>query len=93
MMVNINATREDEQWLFAKLNRPQAIQYLSGQDRQRFEYLTRQPTRMTTAQQATIDVMKRLPSDIGSGLVVVDACPTANNIGRFGPSERGAMIN
>ncbi|MCM0036052.1 MAG: hypothetical protein NBV66_09715 [Burkholderiaceae bacterium] len=93
MMVNINATREDEQWLFAKLNRPQAILFLSGQDRQRFEYLTRQPTRMTTAQQATIDVMKRLPSDIGSGLVVVDACPTANNIGRFGPSERGAMIN
>ena len=93
MMVNINATREDEQWLFAKLNRPQAIQYLSGQDRQRFEYLTRQPTRMTTAQQATIDVMKRLPSDIGSGLVVVDDCPTANNIGRFSPSERGAMIN
>ncbi len=93
MMVNINATREDEQWLFAKLNRPQAIQYLSAQDRQRFEYLTRQPTRMTTAQQATIDVMRRLPSDIGSGLVVVDACPTANNVGRFGPSERGAMIN
>lgn len=93
MMVNINATREDEQWLFSKLNRPLAMQYLSSQDRQRFEYLTRQPTRMATAQQATIDVLKRLPSDIGSGLVVVDACPTAQNIGRFGPSERGQMIN
>ena len=94
MMVNIEASLEDEQWLFGKLNRgPFAMKNLSGQDRQRFEYLTRQPTRMATAQQATIDVLKRLPSDTGSGLVVVDNCPTANNIGRFGPSERGAMIN
>jgi len=94
MMVNIDASRQDEQWLFGKLNRgPFAMKNLSGQDRQRFEYLTRQPTRMATAQQATIDVLKRLPSDIGSGLVVVDACPTAQNIGRFGPSERGQMIN
>ena len=94
MMVNINATRQEEQWVFANLNRgPLAMQFMSGQDRQRLEYLTRQPTRMVTAQQATIDVLQRLPSDVGSGLVVVDACPAARNMGRFAPSQRGQMIN
>lgn len=94
MMVNINASRQDEQWVFANLNRgPLAMQFMSGQDRQKLEYLTRQPTRMVTAQQATVDVLQRLPSDVGTGLVVVDACPAARNMGRFAPSQRGQMIN
>ena len=94
MMVNVNASRQDEQWVFANLNRgPLALQFMSPQERQRLEYLTRQPTRMVTAQQATIDVLQRLPSDVSSGLVVVDACPAARNMGRYAPSQRGQMIN
>jgi hypothetical protein len=94
MMVNINASRQEEQWLFSTLNRgPLAMQFLSSQDRQKLEYLTRQPTRMVTAQQATADVLQRLPSDVGTGLVVVDACPAARNMGRYAPGQRGQMIN
>ena len=94
MMVNINASRQEEQWVFANLNRgPLALQFMSPQERQKLEYLTRQPTRMVTAQQATIDVLQRLPSDVSSGLVVVDACPAARNMGRYAPSQRGQMIN
>lgn len=94
MMVNVNASRQDEQWVFANLNRgPLALQFMSPQERQKLEYLTRQPTRMVTAQQATIDVLQRLPSDVSSGLVVVDACPAARNMGRYAPSQRGQMIN
>ncbi len=93
MMVNINASRQEEQWLFSVLNRsPMAMQFLSPQDRQKIEYLTRQPTRMVTAQQATADVLQRLPSDVSTGLVVVDACPAARNMGRYAPGQRGQMI-
>ncbi len=94
MMVNVNASRQDEQWVLGTLNRgPLAMQVLTPQDRQRLEQLTRQPTRMVTAQQATVDVLQRLPSDVGTGLVVVDACPAARNMGRYAPTQRGQMIN
>lgn len=94
MLVNVNATREEEQWVFGLLNRnPLALQFMTQQDRQRLQYLTRQPTRMVTAQQATIDVLRRLPSDVGTGLVVVDACSAARNLGRYAPTQRGQMMN
>lgn len=94
MMININATREEEMWVFSILNRGAlAIQFLSPFDRRKFDRLLSQPTRMVTAQQATINVLQRLPSDVGTGLVVVDECPTARNLGRYAPSQRGQMMN
>lgn len=94
MMININASRQEEQWAFSVMNRGAlALQWLSPQDRQRLEQLLRQPTRMVTAQQATINVLQRLPSDVSTGLVVVDECPTARNLGRYAPSQRGQIIN
>jgi hypothetical protein len=93
MMININATRQEELWAFSVLNRgPLAMQFLSPQERSKFEQLISQPTRMVTAQQATIDVLQRLPSDVGTGLVVVDECPVARNLGRYAPAQRGQMI-
>jgi hypothetical protein len=68
------------------------MQFLSPQERSKFEQLISQPTRMVTAQQATIDVLQRLPSDVGTGLVVVDECPVARNLGRYAPAQRGQMI-
>jgi hypothetical protein len=93
MMININATRQEEIWAFSVLNRgPLAMQWLSPQERRKFEQLISQPTRMVTAQQATINVLERLPSDVNTGLVVVDACPVSRNLGRYAPSQRGQMI-
>lgn len=94
MMVNINATREEEMWAFSILNRgPLAIQFLSPQERRKFDRLLSQPTRMVTAQQATINVLQRLPSDVSTGLVVVDECPASRNLGRYAPSQRGQMMS
>lgn len=94
MMVNINATRAEELWAFGILTRgPLAMQFLSPQDRMKFDRLLSQPTRMVTAQQATINTLERLPSDVSTGLVVVDECPASRNLGRFAPSQRGQMIN
>jgi len=94
MMVNINATREEEIWAFTILNRsPLAMQFLSPQERAKFDRLLSPPTRMMTAQQATVNVLQRLPSDVSTGLVVVDECPVSRNLGRFAPSQRGQMIN
>jgi hypothetical protein len=93
MMININATRQEEMWAFSVLNRgPLAMQWLSPQERRKFEQLISQPTRMVTAQQATINVLERLPSDVNTGLVVVDACPVSRNLGRYAPAQRSQMI-
>jgi len=93
MMININATRQEELWVFSILNRgPLASQWLSAQERKKFEQLVSQPTRMVTAQQATINVLQRLPSDVSTGLVVVDACPVSRNLGRYAPAQRGQMV-
>ncbi len=93
MMININATRQEEMWAFSVLNRgPLAMQFLSPQERRKFEQLISQPTRMVTAQQATINVLQRLPSDVNTGLVVVDACPVSRNLGRYAPAQRSQMI-
>jgi hypothetical protein len=93
MMININATRQEEMWAFSVLNRgPLAMQFLSPQERRKFEQLISQPTRMVTAQQATINVLERLPSDVNTGLVVVDACPVSRNLGRYAPAQRSQMI-
>lgn len=93
MMININATRQEELWAFSILNRgPLASQWLSAQERKKFEQLVSQPTRMVTAQQATINVLQRLPSDVSTGLVVVDACPVSRNLGRYAPAQRGQMV-
>ena len=94
MMINIDATRQDEQWAFSVMNRGAlALQWITPQERNRLERLMRQPTRMVTAQQATINVLQRLPSDVSTGLVVVDACPNSRNLGQYAPSQRGQMIN
>ena len=95
MQININATEAEQEWLFKILNAgPNPLSRLSPSDRQKFERLHREPTRIVTAKQATIDVMQRLPKDVGTGLVVVDQCPGgARNLGRFSPSQRGQMIN
>lgn len=93
MMININATRQEEMWAFSILNRgPLATQWLSPQEQRKFEQLISQPTRMVTAQQATIDVLQRLPSDVSTGLVVVDECPVSRNLGRYAPAQRGQMV-
>ncbi len=94
MQININATEAEQEWLFKILNAgPNPLSRLSPSEREKFERLHREPTRMVTAKQATISVMQRLPKDVGTGLVVVDQCPGgARNLGRFSPSQRDQMI-
>ena len=94
MQININATEAEQEWLFKILNAgPNPLSRLSPSDREKFQRLHREPTRIVTAKQATINVMQRLPKDVGTGLVVVDQCPGgARNLGRFSPSQRGQMI-
>ena len=94
MQININATEAEQEWLFKILNAgPNPLSRLSPGEREKFERLHREPTRIVTAKQATIDVMQRLPKDVGTGLVVVDQCPGgARNLGRFSPNQRDQMI-
>jgi len=56
------------------------------------ERLTREPRRITVAKEATADVVARLPSDMNTGLVLVDQCPAARSVGSFSPTERAALL-
>jgi hypothetical protein len=56
------------------------------------ERLTREPRRITVARQATQSVVQRLPSDMNVGLVTIEECPSARTVGRFAPSQRGALL-
>ncbi len=91
MRININATVDEEDWVLRVLN-DRSLNRLSPSDQQKFVRLHQEPTRIMTAKQATISLLQRLPRDVGTGLVVVDDCPTARNLGRYAPSERGQMI-
>lgn len=88
-----NHSDSDKEWLF-KIHVAITQSTLGLSDRKKFEHLLREPTRIATAKQATINVMQRLPKDVGTGLVVIDQCPGgARNLGRFSPNQRGQMIS
>jgi len=91
MKININATQAEEDWLISVID-SRSLNRLSLGDRQKFARLHQEPTRIVTAKQATISLLQRLPNDVGTGLVVVDDCPTSRNLGRFSPSQRSQMI-
>jgi len=91
MRISINATQDEEDWVISVMNN-NSLNRLSPSDRQKFVRLHQEPTRIMTAKQATISLLQRLPKDVGTGLVVVDDCPTARNLGRYAPSERSQMI-
>ncbi len=91
MKININATQDEEDWLIGVIN-SHSLNRLSPSDQQKFARLHQEPTRIMTAKQATISLLQRLPKDVGTGLVVVDDCPNARNLGRYTPSQRSQMI-
>jgi hypothetical protein len=91
MNININATRQEEDWVNHILSLPAGTR-LSPSDQQKFMRLHKEPTRIMSAKQSTIKLLQRLPKDIGTGLVVVDDCPTARNLGRYTPGQRSQMI-
>jgi hypothetical protein len=51
----------------------------------------REPTRMTAARQAALNMARRAPSDANIGLVLVEECPSARNAGFYPPARRGAL--
>lgn len=91
MKININATQDEEDWLISVINN-HSLNRLSLSDKQKFARLHQEPTRIMNAKQAMINLLQRLPKDVGTGLVVVDDCPNARNLGRYAPSERDQMI-
>ena len=56
------------------------------------EQLTREPTRISAARRATLAVVGRLPSDMNTGLVLVEQCPSARSVGMYSPAERAALL-
>lgn len=54
--------------------------------------LTREPTRISTARQAAVAVVERMPPDLGIGLVMADQCPQARSLGMFAPPRRPALV-
>lgn len=53
--------------------------------------VTREPTRMTSARQAALAVVKRAPSDAGIGLVLIEQCANARSLGYFPPGRRAEL--
>jgi hypothetical protein len=94
MALNIEATPEDEKWLGQLKQRASLPGYrLTDSEMARYERLTADPTRISIARQATINVVRRLPRDVRTGLVVAENCPTATNMGRFAAGQSGQLIN
>ena len=91
MAININATQEEEEWVNRIMSLPAGTR-LSASDSQKLSRLHQEPTRIMAAKQSTIRLLQRLPKDIGTGLVVVDDCPTSRNLGRYAPGQRNQMI-
>jgi hypothetical protein len=94
MALNLAATPEDEKWL-GRLNQRASLPgyRLTASEIARYERLTADPTRISIARQATINVVRRLPRDVRTGLVVAENCPTATNMGRFPAGQSGQLIN
>jgi Mg-chelatase subunit ChlD len=55
--------------------------------------LLREPTRITTARQATVAIAKKIPRDANVGLVLIEDCPQARRVGFFPPGQHGALIS
>ncbi|MFZ1414657.1 MAG: VWA domain-containing protein [Defluviicoccus sp.] len=49
------------------------------------------PSRLDEAKKGINNVVRSLPGDVDVGLVVLKRCPTADNLGFFPPSQRGAL--
>ncbi len=56
------------------------------------ERFKREPKRITVAKRAALGVVQRLPSDLNTGLVLVEQCPNARSMGMYGPGQRGALL-
>jgi Mg-chelatase subunit ChlD len=65
---------------------------LPGQN-QNLERIFREPTRITTARQATVAIAKKIPRDANVGLVLIEDCPQARRVGFFPPGQHGALIS
>lgn len=55
--------------------------------------LHREPKRITSAKQATLAVVQKVPSDANIGLVLVDECPAARSQGYYAPAQRGSLVS
>lgn len=59
----------------------------------RRELVTGEPQRIGPARDAAVDIARRIPRDMGVGLVQVENCPTgARPVGMFGPAQRLGLI-
>ena len=57
------------------------------------ELMIGDPQRVKPAREAAIEVARRVPRDMSTGLVLVDSCDAgARPVGFFGPSRRAALI-
>lgn len=57
------------------------------------EMATRDPQRVKPAREAAIEVARRVPRDMSTGLVMVDNCQQgARPVGFFGPGQRAALL-
>jgi len=66
---------------------PLAALMIIGQLQQMERDIMREPKRMSVAKQAAIGVVRRIPSDVGIGLVLVGDCPNAQSLGFFPPAQ------
>ena len=53
--------------------------------------LKREPKRITVAKQAATAVVRRVPSDVNIGLVLLESCPGARSVGFFPPARHAAL--
>lgn len=56
------------------------------------ERIYREPKRITVARRSALDVVRRVPADMGVGLVLVDQCPAARSVGMFSPGQRADLL-
>lgn len=49
--------------------------------------------RVTAAKRAAHSLVERLPSDVDTGLVLLQSCPAADPAGFYSPGQRGALLS
>lgn len=86
MILNVEATWDDEQWFFGVLNNQLTA------DMKRLTTITKQPLRIDVAKQGLTRLINNLDSTVDMRLVTFDGCRAPIDHGLFTPAERPTLV-
>ena len=91
MDISMLASETDLQQFQGMMRNPLGALLLAPRLAELERRLKREPKRITVAKQAATAVVRRVPSDVNIGLVLLESCPGARSVGFFPPARHAAL--